>query len=132
MTFLTTSANLFIKEINVMNEKFCQECGTAIARDAITCSQCGARQNSERPVYVEVRQQPSENESKKSRLVALLLFIFLGCFGAHRFYVGKVGTGILMLFFGWFTFGIWHLIDFILIVTGSFKDSTGKRITQWN
>lgn len=125
-----------------MNEKFCQECGTAIARDAITCSQCGASQSSERPVYVEVRQQPSENESKKSRLVALLLFIFLGYLGAHRFYAGKVVTGILIILFGlfgfvtlgipWFLLGIWLIVDFILIVTGAFKDSKGKRITQWS
>ena len=59
--------------------------------------------------------------SKKSKMVALLLCIFLGWFGAHRFYVGKNRTGILYLFtFG--LFGIGWIIDIILIVVGSFKD----------
>ncbi|MCD8181466.1 MAG: NINE protein, partial [Firmicutes bacterium] len=63
--------------------------------------------------------------SPKSRIVALLLCIFLGGLGAHRFYVGKVGTGILYLFTGGL-FGIGWLIDFILILVGSFKDNYGR------
>ncbi|MBI4342362.1 MAG: TM2 domain-containing protein [Candidatus Omnitrophica bacterium] len=69
--------------------------------------------------------------SKKSRLVALLLCLFLGWLGAHRFYVGKVGTGILMVvaFFG--VFGIWALVDLIFIACGIFRDKEGKRMLQW-
>lgn len=68
--------------------------------------------------------------SYKSRLVALLLCIFLGALGFHRFYAGKVGTGLLYLFtFG--IFGIGVLIDFILILVGSFRDSYGLMISQW-
>jgi TM2 domain-containing membrane protein YozV len=51
-------------------------------------------------------------------------------FGVHRFYVGKVGTGILQLFtLG--GFGIWAFIDFIMIVVGSFRDSDGNQINLW-
>ena len=70
------------------------------------------------------------NISPKSRLVALLLCFFLGPLGVHRFYVGKVGTGVLMLI----TLGgcgIWMLIDLILIVVGSFKDKEGLRVFRW-
>ena len=65
--------------------------------------------------------------SDKGFVAAILLCFFLGAFGVHRFYAGKIGTGILMLItFG--GFGIWVLIDFILIVTGSFRDGNGLLI----
>ena len=59
--------------------------------------------------------------SRKSKTTALLLCIFLGGIGAHRFYVGKGGTGILYLFTAGF-FGIGWIIDIIRIATGSFRD----------
>ncbi len=72
----------------------------------------------------------SESISPKSRLAAALLCVFLGCFGAHRFYVRKTGTGILMLVtLG--GVGIWALVDLIFILTGSFRDKDGKRVYQW-
>lgn len=68
--------------------------------------------------------------SPKSRLVALLLCFFLGGLGVHRFYVGKVGTGILMLLtLG--GLGIWALIDLIVIFVGAFKDKEGQRVFRW-
>jgi len=61
---------------------------------------------------------------------AALLAWFLGIFGVHRFYVGKVGTGILMLVtLG--VFGIWTLIDFIVILVGSFKDKEERILSNW-
>jgi len=72
----------------------------------------------------------SNGYSPRSRLVALLLCWFLGIFGAHRFYVGKVGTGVLMLVtLG--GFGIWALIDLIIIVVGSFRDQEGRLVFVW-
>jgi TM2 domain-containing membrane protein YozV len=59
---------------------------------------------------------------------ALLLCLFLGFVGAHRFYVGKVGTGILMIVCFGGAFGIWTLIDLIMIATGNFKDKNGLPI----
>lgn len=71
-------------------------------------------------------------ESSKSRLVALLLCLLVGCLGVHRFYVGKVGTGILIIVtFGGF-FGIWVLIDLIMIIVGSFTDKDGLPLTKWS
>ncbi|MGA2142307.1 MAG: NINE protein [Brevinematales bacterium] len=64
------------------------------------------------------------NYVNKSKMTALLLCIFLGWLGIHRFYVGKNGTGILyLLTFG--LCGVGVLIDFILILAGSFRDSAG-------
>ena len=56
-------------------------------------------------------------KSEKDWLTTLLLCIFLGGIGVHRFYAGKIGTGILQL-----------LIDLIMIITGSFTDKDGKKI----
>ena len=67
--------------------------------------------------------------SEKKMVVAALLCFFLGIVGFHRFYVGKIGTGILQIFtFG--GLGIWSLIDFVMILTGSFKDSEGKSLDR--
>ena len=62
--------------------------------------------------------------SRKSKMVALLLCIFLGGLGIHRFYVGKVGAGILYLLTGGI-FGIGWIVDIILIAIGTFKDQFG-------
>ena len=72
----------------------------------------------------------TQDISSKSRLVALLLCFFLGVLGAHRFYVSKIGTGILMIVtLG--ACGIWALVDLIVIAIGSFRDAQGKRVFRW-
>jgi TM2 domain-containing membrane protein YozV len=69
-------------------------------------------------------------DSPKSRLVALLLCFFLGWLGAHRFYVGKTGTALLMLVTAG-GLGIWWLVDFIFIACGIFRDKEGKKVLSW-
>lgn len=67
--------------------------------------------------------------SPKGYLPTLLLCLFLGVFGAHRFYVGKIGTAFLMLFtFG--GLGIWALIDLIFIICSRFRDCRGRLIVM--
>ena len=72
-----------------------------------------------------------DHTSEKSRSVALALAAILGPFGGHRFYVGKTGTGILMLC----TLGgagVWYLYDLILVAGGSFRDAAGRLVSNWS
>ena len=65
----------------------------------------------------------------KSKMVALLLCIFLGGLGFHRFYVGKIGTGIIWLLTGG-CFGIGYIVDIVMIATGKFTDKAGNALTD--
>lgn len=65
----------------------------------------------------------------KSWLTTVLLCFFLGGLGAHRFYVGKIGTGVAMLL----TLGgcgVWSLIDFIMILIDKFPDAEGNPLQR--
>ncbi len=71
--------------------------------------------------------QTFENQqavSEKSKGTAAVLCFFLGALGVHRFYVGKIGTGILWLVTLGFC-GIGEIVDFIMILCGSFTDKNG-------
>lgn len=95
--------------------KFCNVCGAETRPEADVCVKCGAR------------LRRIAQEGRKSWLIALLLSFFLGHLGVDRFYLGLIGTGILkLLIFG--GFGIWWLIDLILIATNSLRDSKGHRL----
>ncbi|MCI4625147.1 MAG: TM2 domain-containing protein [Candidatus Magnetoovum sp. WYHC-5] len=73
----------------------------------------------------------SVEESTKSRLIALILCFLLGWVGAHRFYVNKIGTGILMMMtMG--GFGMWYFLDIVMISLGAFKDKDNRLITKWS
>jgi len=81
--------------------------------------------------FVPVTHDAAGNPvSDRSRLAAALLCFFVGVLGVHRFYVGKVGTGILMLVtFG--GLGIWALIDLIIILVGTFRDKQDRVLVNW-
>lgn len=66
----------------------------------------------------------AEQKSEKDFILTILLCLFAGWLGIHRFYTGKVATGILMLLTGG-GFGVWYLIDLIMIALGRFRDSEG-------
>ena len=69
----------------------------------------------------------SEGKSEKEFVPTVILCLLLGVFGAHRFYVGKIGTGVIQLLtFG--GLGIWSFIDLIMIIIGKFKDKEGNII----
>jgi TM2 domain-containing membrane protein YozV len=105
----------------LIGSSFCHACGAKTSPVAEFCTKCGAK--------LGVKTLES-NISDKSRLVVTLLAWYLGPLGIHRFYLGKIGTGLLMLFtFG--GLGIWAIIDFIIAVSGNMKDKEGKLIKIW-
>ena len=67
---------------------------------------------------------------QKSWVVTLVLCLFLGMLGAHRFYTGKIGTGIVQLLTIGGFFGIWVLIDLIMILIGKFTDKDGHALAR--
>ncbi|TAG47965.1 MAG: NINE protein [Betaproteobacteria bacterium] len=68
--------------------------------------------------------------SPKSRALAMGFVLPLGFLGAHRFYVGRSGTGLAMLLtLG--GLGIWWLIDIVIVICGQLKDSEGKWVSEW-
>lgn len=79
----------------------------------------------ERAILANARAQMMYDANRKSTGVAYLLCIFLGGFGAHRFYLGQTGTGVAQLilgllgwvtfFFTWIPLGIWLIVDLFLI-----------------
>lgn len=104
------------------NEKYCTECGSLINIKAEICPKCGVRQPMQSSsISAEITEQ------RNKWITCLILCWFLGVFGVHRFYTGHTTLGILQLL----TLGgcgIWALIDFIIIVTGEFKDAQGNPI----
>ncbi len=105
----------------------CERCGVQLLPDAVYCNRCGHPIG--RP-YRPPRFDPDEPVSAYSGMVALLLCFFLGYLGIHRFYVGKIATGILWLITGGI-FGIGWLVDLIVIATGRFRDYLGYRLVVW-
>jgi hypothetical protein len=100
----------------------CRHCDEKISVIAEICPYCGVRQD---PGQVG---RPLDSSDKKL-VPAALLCVMLGVFGAHRFYVGKTGTGLAQLFtLG--GLGLWMLYDLILILTAQFRDADDRRVTE--
>lgn len=105
--------------------KYCKFCAARIPQNAVFCVHCGCQveQIQTAPPPVSPPPQPiiiNNNNNvtagrPKSKLVALLLCLFLGEFGAHRFYEGKIATGILWALTGGL-FAVGWLVDFIILL----------------
>jgi TM2 domain-containing membrane protein YozV/ribosomal protein S27AE len=94
-------------------EKFCSECGAVINAKAEMCPKCGVRQI---PVGVLGKTAPTG----KNKIVAAILAFTLGGFGAHKFYLGQVGLGVVYLVLCWtFIPALIAFVEFILLLTMS-------------
>jgi TM2 domain-containing membrane protein YozV len=80
------------------------------------------------PPVVHNTASSNQDESNKTILPIVLFLILLPT--VHRFYVGKIGTGLLF-FFTVGGLGIWWIYDVIISITGNFTDKQGRKITRW-
>lgn len=97
-------------------KNFCQNCGGVTLPEAEVCTKCGVKLS-------------GSLDGGTDWLTTLLLCIFLGGLGIHRFYSGSTAIGVVQLL----TLGgcgIWTLVDLILIATGSFKDGSGNPLVK--
>ena len=143
-------------------QSFCTACGAALQKNnsaqqaayqpQSSNSQPAPQPNQQMqqvsPPMTQVNQQTTPvyqggEVSDKSKTATALFSIFLGGLGIHRFYVGKVGSGIAMLLLSIFglilsaliigvpmliAVGIWDIVDFIMILCGNFTDGQGRKI----
>lgn len=114
----------------------CKNCGTTIPDEGIFCPNCGIStqldQQSQNTVLNsknEYNQINTYQSSQKKKSTTLLLCVFLGYLGFHKFYVGKILSGVIY-FFTIGIFGIGWFIDIIKILTNKFTDSQGRIITD--
>ena len=135
------------KECMSQETKYCMHCGQIIDADCVVCPKCGkqvAELKSSRPDNIIINNSNNNNNnvaaasvyggeliSPKSWLTTFLLCLFLGGIGIHRFYVGKIGTGILMILLCCTGVSfVWCLIDFIMIILSKFRDKQGRLIKR--
>ncbi|WP_258171112.1 TM2 domain-containing protein [Paenibacillus sp. R14(2021)] len=111
--------------------KFCKHCAEKIHFEAVVCNKCGLQVEElkgagQQPTVIVNNSNVNTNTNtnlvgsfvtgrQKSKWVALALCIFLGYFGGHKFYEGRVGMGILYFFTGGLFF-IGIVIDFIALL----------------
>ncbi len=108
------------------DNKFCEFCGNKVHIDAVVCPKCGKQleklksdTGSNPQVVINNTNQVNGSVVRGARecdkWISLLLCLFLGFFGGHKFYEGKTGLGILYIFtLGLLGIGI--IIDFIVIL----------------
>ena len=111
------------------NMKFCKFCGEKIPAHAVICTHCGGQveemHHAQPNIVINNSNQNANNNTNvngvvyhgrmKNKWVAFLLCFFLGYVGAHKFYEGKIGMGILYIFTVGL-FGIGWLIDFFVLL----------------
>ncbi|MGN1227158.1 MAG: NINE protein [Christensenellales bacterium] len=129
---------------------FCNNCGKEINEHSSFCANCGAKVNSvpkqptrQAPASVSEKQQQTSQknvayaepiyENQKSQVIATILSLFLGIFGIHNFYLGKVGKGILQLILTITVFGavittIWAFVEFLKIIDSRGTDKQGNKL----
>ncbi len=117
---------------------YCPQCGTPMLATDRYCNGCGwdAQTHDQRPSEGAGPRQPPPTPRRTAppsdfnRLTTFLLCLLLGFLGVHRFYVGRVGSGIVWLLTGG-VLAVGWIYDLVMIATGEFQDEQGKRVVYW-
>ncbi len=110
-----------METIKEVNEKFCHECGVAINAKAEICPKCGVRQHNTTSTINAIAP------NGKSKLAAALFALFLGGIGIHKFYLGRIGWGVVYLLLCWtFIPAIVGFIEGIILLIMSDVDFNKK------
>lgn len=125
---METKENTNVESQKSTNTKFCKFCGKIIDMDAVLCIHCGKQVEELKVAQPQVVINNSNTNSNintnaatpygvkpKNKWVALVLCIFLGWFGFHKFYEGKILLGIVYLFTGGL-FLIGNIFDFVCLL----------------
>lgn len=105
---------------------FCPNCRSELKPGCRTCPFCDS---------VIGPAAPDLPESERTKLVLLVLWFFLGAFGAHRFYLGHTKLGVAQLLVTWLTCGIGWIrpfIDRILLLVTDPIDADGRVVRRWH
>ncbi|MGC3998751.1 MAG: NINE protein [Anaeromyxobacter sp.] len=106
-----------------VNQKLCMKCQNVLPAQAGFCDRCGAQQLS----FAGGAPYAAQPQGGRSKVVAALLAFFLGGFGAHKFYLGRWGWGIVYMLFFWTMIpGIVAFIEFILLLVMSEEEFQRK------
>lgn len=96
------------------SQKYCSNCGAQIDANTEVCPKCGVR-------------QPEMNPPRRNRIVAAVFALLLGGLGIHKFYLGKVGWGIVYILFCWtFIPGIVGFVEGIIYLAMSDEEFAAK------
>lgn len=115
--------------INDSNARVCSNCGHNLLIEESFDEINSKHVKTQNIVTSSQSAEEAEEVSNKKWSMVLILCILLGLIGFHRFYVGKGGTAILMLLtFG--GFGIWTLVDLVIIALNEFTDEDGRKIKR--
>ena len=109
-----------------MATKYCTRCGAPNEQEAAHCVSCGAP-FAPPPSYDGYVQYGDPSWPVRSKIAAGIFGILLGSFGVHKFYLGKIGLGIVYILFFWTGIpGIIGIIEGILYLTSSDRDFEAK------
>ncbi len=108
---------------------FCRNCGKELPENTAFCNYCGAQTGNPQPGQPVYQQAPVNSD--KSKIAAGLFALLLGGLGIHKFYLGKIGLGVVYILFCWTGIpSLIGLVEGILYLTASDEEFYAKYVVN--